>query len=97
MTPARYAEYFNESCREEGVYILTIGWKEGGGHATILQRFSDGSLKYIEPQSFDDMKGMARDVDELCQKGMGNPAPTRGILRVDNKLFNIDFLSLFDK
>ena len=44
-------EYFNEVCKEEGVYELSIGWKSGGGHATILQRFADGELRYIEPQS----------------------------------------------
>ncbi len=30
--------------------MLSIGWKRGGGHATILQRFADGSLRYIEPR-----------------------------------------------
>lgn len=27
MTPKRYKEFFNEICKEEGVYELCIGWK----------------------------------------------------------------------
>lgn len=56
MTEKRYREYFNECCKEEGVYILTIGWRGGGGHATILQRMKDGTLAYIEPQEYDEKK-----------------------------------------
>ena len=29
MTPKRYMEYFNEVCKEEGVYELCIGWQAG--------------------------------------------------------------------
>ena len=97
MTAKRYKEYFEECCKEEGVYILTIGWKGGGGHATILQRFADGDLKYIEPQHYDKDKGTRRNIDELCALGETRPYPKRGILRVDNKIFNIKFLSIFDK
>lgn len=43
MTSKRYMEFFNEVCKDEGVYELSIGWKGGGGHATILQRFKMGS------------------------------------------------------
>lgn len=55
MTAKRYKEYFEECCADEGVYVLTIGWRGGGGHATILQRFADGELKYIEPQAYDEI------------------------------------------
>lgn len=96
MTEKRYKEYFEDSCKEEGVYILTIGWKGGGGHATILQRFSDGSLKYVEPQEYNDAIGTARPIDELCMKGAATPLYTRGILRVDDKIFNLKFASIFD-
>ena len=97
MTAKRYKEYFEESCKEEGVYILTIGWRGGGGHATILQRFASGELKYIEPQHYEESKGMKRSIDELCMAGETRPYPKRGILRVDNKIFNTKFLSIFDK
>lgn len=96
MTAKRYKEYFEEACQEEGVYILTIGWKGGGGHATILQRFADKSLHYIEPQSYDKKRGTKRSVDELCNNGGESPRPRRGVLRVDNKIFNTKYLSIFE-
>lgn len=97
MSAKRYEEYFNETCKEPGVYILTIGWRDGGGHATILQKFKDGKLQYIEPQSYDDMQGTKRSIDELCKSGATKPIATRGILRVDNKLFNTKFIDIFNK
>lgn len=97
MTEKRYREYFDECCKEEGVYVLTIGWRGGGGHATILQRFADGTLAYIEPQAYDAKQGARRSIDELCKKGATKPYYKRGILRVDNKIFDKKYLSLFDK
>ena len=96
MDADKYREYFEEVCKDEGVYILTIGWKGGNGHATILQRFADGSLKYVEPQAYDPSKGTARSIDELCNDGAENPISTRGILRVDDKIFNLKFASIFE-
>lgn len=97
MSKKRYEEYFEESCKDVGVYILTIGWKGGGGHATILQRFEDGTLKYIEPQVYSETVGAKRSIEELSTDGAVKPIKTRGILRVDNKLFNTKFISIFDK
>lgn len=97
MNQKRYEEFFEESCNEVGVYILTIGWKGGGGHATILQRFEDGTLKYIEPQVYSASTGAKRDIGELSGMGAAKPLSTRGVLRVDNKLFNTKFISIFDK
>ena len=97
MNAARYKEYFEETCKEQGVYVLTIGWKGGGGHATILQRFEDGTLSYIEPQVYSASIGARRPIDELCNNGGAVPYHKRGILRVDNKIFNKKFLSIFDK
>ena len=98
MTPKRYMEYFNEVCKEEGVYELSIGWKSGGGHATILQRFADGELRYIEPQS-DNSAGSGmewKDVKYLCEIGAATSHSCRGVLRIDNKLFDVSFLDIFD-
>ena len=97
MTSSRYRQYFEETCKETGVYILTIGWKGGGGHATILQRFDNGELKYIEPQHYEASIGAKRPIEELCEGGGTKPNPKRGILRVDNKLFEEKYLSIFDK
>lgn len=97
MNAKRYKEYFEETCKEQGVYVLTIGWKGGGGHATILQRFEDGTLAYIEPQVYSTALGAKRPIDELCNDGGTVPYHKRGILRIDNKIFNKKFLSIFDK
>lgn len=99
MTEKRYMEFFNEMCREEGVYELVIFWKGGGGHATILQRFADGELRYIEPQH-DNQKGSGREsrnVKWLCRMGKAKTYDASGIMRIDNKLFNIDHIEIFDK
>lgn len=97
MNAKRYKEYFEDVCKEEGVYLLTIGWKKGGGHATILQKFANGELKYIEPQRYVQSKGIKRLIDELSEKGATVPIHTRGVLRIDNKIFNTKFLSIFSK
>ena len=99
MTQKRYVEFFNEICKDPGVYMLSIGWKGGGGHATILQRFADGTLRYIEPQH-DNSKGSGReshDLDWLGKNGAATMHGCRGIMRVDNKLFNVAFAEIFDK
>lgn len=98
MTPKRYYEFFNETCKDEGVYELCIGWKGGSGHATILQRFKNGELRYIEPQN-DNSKGSGqewKDVKYLCNLGAANSHDCRGIMRIDNKLFDIKFACIFD-
>ena len=60
-----------------------------------------GSLSntYIEPQH-DNSKGSVnewKDVRYLCESGQANPHYCRGIMRIDNKLFNTDFIEIFDK
>lgn len=99
MTAKRYMQFFDEMCKEEGVYELVIFWKGGGGHATILQRFANGELRYIEPQH-DNQKGSGREgrnVNWLCNTGRAKTYTPSGIMRIDNKLFNIDHVDIFDK
>jgi len=96
MTPTQYKKYFEETCKEEGVYVLTIGWESGGGHATIIQRFADGTLSYIEPQVYDGHNAR-QPMKELYNYGARVPISTRGILRVDDKNFKLKFLSIFNK
>ena len=99
MSKERYKEFFDESCKEEGIYELSIGWKGGGGHATILWRFKDGTLKYIEPQA-DNSEGSGyefKDTDYIASNGEASPHGCRGIMRVDNKLFNTDYVDIFEK
>lgn len=103
MTPQRYEEFFEESCKEVGIYEILIKWKGGGRHATILQRFEDGELRYIEPQK-DNSKGSSHerhDLDWLCNSLIAKPYVYRGylddgVMRIDNKIFDKAFYDSFD-
>ena len=96
MTPKRYRAFFEEMTQDEGTYILNIGWKGGGGHATILKRKSDGSLVYIEPQHYyGETIGVERPIDSLCKDGGQQPGWRLGIMRVDDKIFDTDWLDIF--
>lgn len=98
MTEKRYMEFFNDNSKDVGIYELCIGWKGGGGHATILQRFENGDLRYIEPQA-NNQTGSGyewKDVNYLCKHGATQVHNCMGIMRVDNKLFNTDFSSIFN-
>lgn len=98
MTPQRYKQFFEESCKESGTYVVTIKWKGGqGAHATIIERFDDGSLWYVEPQSYDTSIGALRDIMELCNDGAASAFGPRGVMRVDDKLFKLAYLSIFEK
>lgn len=103
MTSQRYKEFFKESCKEVGIYEIMIKWKGGGRHATILQRFEDGELRYIEPQR-DNSKGSRleyRTFDWLCGQLTAKPYVYRGylddgVMRIDNKIFDKTFYDSFD-
>lgn len=92
MEPQDYKRYFDEVCRDKGVYILTLNWKDGGGHATILQRDENGRLYHIEPQEYDrdlsDEHGR-RKIDEFVDELTPDPSSITGVLRVDDKVFDI--------
>ncbi len=89
-----YKAYFEETCKEKGVYILTLEWIDGGGHATILQRDEEG-LHYIEPQEYDGR--VKKSINELIFDLHPQPVDSKGILRVDDKTFNPNYVLLFDK
>ncbi len=99
MTDQRWIKYFNEACKEPGIYGLSIGWKGSGGHMTILQRFENGELRYIEPQH-DNSKGSGREsrnLAYLARAGASRQHECRGIMRIDNKLFNLSYIEIFNK
>lgn len=99
MTSKRWLKYFNETCKEPGIYGLSVGWKGGGGHMTVLQRFEDGELRYIEPQH-DNSKGSGRESRNLAYLAKIAAAiqhDCRGIMRIDNKLFNLSYVEIFNK
>lgn len=100
MTPQRYAEYIDEATRNEGTYIITIAWKGNkGGHATILKRLGNGKVVYIEPQLYLKEKGTTRDIMELCNEGARSWTSVyyKGIMRVDDKLFDPQYADIFTR
>lgn len=97
MTAAYYRKFFEDVCTEPGIYNFNMGWDTNAGHVTVIQREADGTLRYIEPQH--DNYGTWRDIDYLC-KNLQQTIPDRvkarrGIMRVDNKMFNPKFLGIF--
>lgn len=119
MTGEDYKKYFDQTCKEQGVYVVTVKWKEKeiigedgkkkyvspGAHATILQRDADGKLYYIEPQVYQESKSAdgRRSIDDLIYNADGSlkltptPPENKGLMRIDNKLFNTKYISLFEK
>ena len=117
MTGDDYKNYFEQVCKDEGIYVVTVKWKDEetigkdgkkvktntGGHATILQRDSDGKLYYLEPQVYDSSKGEdgRRSIDDLIYSSDGelklaSYPLNKGIMRIDDKLFNTDYAALFE-
>lgn len=95
MNTNRYVEFWEENTKTPGVYIITINYDGGGGHTTILQRFKDGVLKYIEPQhdNLEKSKTKAKakaTLRDLASVAAEDPKGVRGIIRVDDKIFNLD-------
>lgn len=100
MTKARYKKFLEESCKDRGTYILTIAWSSrmgGSGHATILKRLADGSLVNIEPQVYSSARGVKLDiVQELCDNVSYTRGFEKGVLRVDDKIFDTSWAELFN-
>ncbi len=105
MTTLRYKEFIEDVCKETGVYEMSIGWSKGGGHSTIIQRFADGSLKRVDAQVYCQRYlgiDQKKSLDNLCKYGeahlkgwKGIIAECRGIMRIDDKLFNPAFVKIF--
>lgn len=119
MTGDDYKKFFEETCKDEGIYVVTVKWKEkevidangnitfvnNGAHATILQRDADGKLYYIEPQVYESDRGVdgRRSIDDLVYNNDGSlglsptPPENKGVMRIDDKIFNIEYADLFNK
>lgn len=98
MTAKRYDEFFKEKCKDVGVYVVTIAWKGRGAHATILQRLDSGKLVYVEPQKY------SSSIFRNYSAELSNNATSvdwkiagRGVLKIDDKIFDTQYLSIFDK
>lgn len=91
----RLQEYLNEICSQQGTYLITVKWKGRGGHATILKRTGEG-LFYIEPQVQKGEEAL-RPLNDLIKKIAPIQPTMEGILRVDDKLFDVSKISIFAK
>lgn len=99
MTQQRYLQYFDDVCKEEGTYEVGLSWEPRGGHCTIVKRFSNGSLKYIEPQE-DNSDGSGfeeKDIKYLCANMRKDPILKDGAIKVSDKLLNMKYVSIFLK
>ena len=99
MTQQRYLQYFDDVCKEEGTYEVGLSWEPRGGHCTIVKRFSDGSIKYIEPQE-DNSDGSGfeeKDIKYLCANMRKDPILKDGAIKVSDKLLNMKYVSIFLK
>lgn len=99
MTQQRYLQYFDEVCKEEGTYEVGLSWEPRGGHCTIVKRFSDGSIKYIEPQE-DNSNGSGfeeKNIKYLCERMRKAPILKDGAIKVSDKLLNMKYVSIFLK
>lgn len=99
MTQQRYLQYFDDVCKEEGTYEVGLRWEPRGGHCTIVKRFSDGSIKYIEPQE-DNSEGSGfeeKDIKYLCANMRKDPILKDGAIKVSDKLLNMKYVSIFLK
>ena len=99
LTQQRYLQYFDDVCKEEGTYEVGLSWEPRGGHCTIVKRFSDGSIKYIEPQE-DNSDGSGfeeKDIKYLCANMRKDPILKDGAIKVSDKLLNMKYVSIFLK
>ena len=97
ITAKRYMEFVQEYTKTPGIYEMSIGWKGSkyNGHSFIIYRRPDGKLLAVDGQSGEYSEELLRDYLSRG-KQMNNP-PCRGIVRIDDKLFNTDYLGIFAK
>lgn len=94
-----YREVIEEACSEEGYYTFGLIWDEvdfGGGHYTVLKSEKDENgktvISNIEPQTGDPYQSLDEMIDDLGYP----PDPYDTVLRMDDKVFNNDYIDLFD-
>ena len=101
MTTDDYKKYFEDTCKEKGIYIVGVKFNGGSGHATILQRDDDG-LHFIEPQVYESDRTTdgRRPIEDLITHRAGLTSHpdlyNNGILRVDDKLLDPQYAGLFN-
>lgn len=98
MSPKRYQEFFEEACKEEGTYIVIVTWKgRTSRHATIVKKTDEG-IFYVEPQTKRGLKSETnalRPLSDLYNRMSPKQYYCDGVLRVDNKIFDLEYLDIF--
>ncbi len=94
-----YKEVIEEACEEEGYYTFGLIWDEvnyGGGHYTVLKSEKDENgntvISNIEPQTGEPFESLDDMIDYLGYP----PDPYDTLLRMDDKVFNEDYIDLFE-
>ena len=96
MSEPRYIQFLNDACKERGTYVFSNRWKGGiDGHVMIIKRMPNGKLTYIETQQYCRAIGVFQDVDILAMASSLAPLDDDGILRVDDKVFDVAWVKLF--
>ena len=98
MTATRYMQFLIECMTEEGIYEFNVGYKGGGGHSTLLRKLKGGAIERIEQQCFttEPLFDFLKRLTTTPHLFNNAPNDVRGIMRVDNALFNALYSSIFD-
>ncbi len=81
--------FIETNADEPGVYMVRLGWKNGGGHFTTVEFTKEGNLIYYDPQS-----GKKKWLDLWESKANANNC---WMMRIDDKLVDPNFADCFVK
>ena len=81
--------FIETTADEPGIYMVRLGWNNGGGHLTVVELTKEKNLIYYDPQS-------GKKNWLTLWEGQANPAGC-WILRVDDKLIDPSFSECFVK
>ncbi len=81
--------FVDENTKEKGIYMVRLKWKKEGAHFTIAERDAKGNLIYYDPQSGKSM----------WNKDWGSSVKLSEcwLMRIDDKLINPQFASVFNR
>ena len=94
MNEAAYMKFLDQYTKETGIYEFNVGYRGGGGHSTLLERKADGSLIRIEQQTTSRYSTLGNLLKCLMPVP---PMSVRGIMRVDNAMFNPKYAGIVRK
>ena len=97
VTAEDYFKFYDEFTKKPGIYEVAVSWERGGGHSTPLQRFSDGTLKRIDAQTWIQADFTAKNMLCTSAKHTGLHDMCDGIMRIDDKVFNAKYAKIFRK